>query len=1182
METSAANMAAKQGSARKAAVPAKDLWAAVRNGTPSDVDGALVVLKRNNGNIDARNSFGSTALHIAVWRNHIPIVRRLLAAGADVDVRDGESGWSSLHRALHFGHLAVAGVLIEASANLLLEDSKGRTPVDLISGPVKQVISASSNAGGMEVFSWGNGANYQLGTGTAGIQKLPCRLDILRGLNVTAIAAAKFHSVAATSDGKLYSWGFGRGGRLGHSDFDIHSGQVAVITPQLVSCGLGNHRVRIIAVAKHHSVVATEGGEVFTWGSNREGQLGYTSVDTQPTPRRVTTLKARIVAVAAANKHSAVLTDAGEIFTWGCNREGQLGYGTSNSASNHIPRAVEYLKGKNFYAVSAAKYHTVALGLEGEVFTWGYKMVMPRRVSITRNTKKAGNAPLKFHQVERLHIVAVAAGTTHSTAVSEDGLIFYWVSADPHLRCHQLTSMAGHQAVAVAAGKYRTAIVTAVGNIYAWDGEKTKVDMPPAPFRIHGIKHAIHVSVGENHSLAVAAVYLPKFPPQSATDLCQPVESLSRDLEDADEDLDFDEMGINFSVKSKSCTEAVRLPCEAPSLKELCENVISQHVVEPKNALQLLEVADSLGASKLRKHCEDLVLHNLDYLLTISPLAFAHVTSTLLAEVEKALDGMSSQPWSHRLLPTPTATFPAVVDSEEDECDTGFISRMRCLSFSEPSSASADMKRASEGFFHQGNELDQAVVKQLRALKKKLQQIEALELKQSRGHVLDHQQQAKLETKQAIKEAILAFDSGAVLTAFGFKDKLESSAGATVEGYQGKEIGTRRNRSGRKKNKTLVIVEQSTSDELHKKLKNGQSNKASNKKSQNASMDMKKKTAEFSPPDLEGKVHLHKGVLSTSTSDLKNIDSATSSEKSDSIVAAPSKKSDLIAKQDNNQVAIHGFVAEILDNSLQSSPSLTMEHSHKKKQKKGGLSMFLSGALDSVPKVPVPIQAPAVPKVDGPAWGGFQRNRGLSSLREIQSQQTAEASNAPVEDSLHTQFSSKSVKAKQVAGDVIKGSRSHGDPPEMGLDNLDAGTSRLSLSQFIRTSAPIAVTPVKATKAASSMNPDSSPTPWAGTSPLTSASSFKDIQMEQVKYKTQQKHGGTQGTLSPSNPVGLMNMSASLSSVEKGVDEKVTSRWYKPDTRSPSSIRCIQLEEEAIKELRRMYRNAKVVRTGDL
>lgn len=33
--------------------------------------------------------------------------------------------------------------------------------------------------------------------------------------------------------------------------------------------GLGSRRVKAIAAAKHHTVIATESGEVFTWGSNR-------------------------------------------------------------------------------------------------------------------------------------------------------------------------------------------------------------------------------------------------------------------------------------------------------------------------------------------------------------------------------------------------------------------------------------------------------------------------------------------------------------------------------------------------------------------------------------------------------------------------------------------------------------------------------------------------------------------------------------------------------------------------------------------------------------------------------------------------------------------------------------------------------------------------------------------------
>lgn len=65
----------------------KDLWFVSREGSLSDVDSALALLKKNGGNIDARNAFGLTPLHIAIWRNSIPVVRRLLAAGADPDAR---------------------------------------------------------------------------------------------------------------------------------------------------------------------------------------------------------------------------------------------------------------------------------------------------------------------------------------------------------------------------------------------------------------------------------------------------------------------------------------------------------------------------------------------------------------------------------------------------------------------------------------------------------------------------------------------------------------------------------------------------------------------------------------------------------------------------------------------------------------------------------------------------------------------------------------------------------------------------------------------------------------------------------------------------------------------------------------------------------------------------------------
>lgn len=60
----------------------------------------------------------------------------------------------------------------------------------------------------------------------------------------------------------------------------------------------------------------------------------------------------------------------------------QLGYGTSDSNSNAAPRMVEAMKGKRVVAAAAAKRHTLVLTAGGEVYTWGHRGVSPRRVQL--------------------------------------------------------------------------------------------------------------------------------------------------------------------------------------------------------------------------------------------------------------------------------------------------------------------------------------------------------------------------------------------------------------------------------------------------------------------------------------------------------------------------------------------------------------------------------------------------------------------------------------------------------------------------------------------------------------------------------------------------------------------------------------------------------------------------------
>jgi inhibitor of Bruton tyrosine kinase len=91
-----------------------------------------------------------------------------------------------------------------------------------------------------------------------------------------------------------------------------------------------------------------------------------------------------------------------------------------------------------FFHSSFCLHLYILIFLVLQVFTWGHRLVTPKRVVITRNLKKSGSIPLKFHRKERLHVVSIAAGMAHSMALTEDGALFYWISSDPDLRCQQV------------------------------------------------------------------------------------------------------------------------------------------------------------------------------------------------------------------------------------------------------------------------------------------------------------------------------------------------------------------------------------------------------------------------------------------------------------------------------------------------------------------------------------------------------------------------------------------------------------------------------------------------------------------------------------------------------------------------------------------------------------------------
>ncbi|KAK9811274.1 hypothetical protein WJX72_001024 [[Myrmecia] bisecta] len=116
-------------------------------------------------------------------------------------------------------------------------------------------------------------------------------------------------------------------------------------------------------------IALTDAGEVWTWGSNSDGQIGSGHVGgicgptpVMAAPVEVTALGAvRCIGVSAGLGHTVVVSDSGAVYAWGWNQDGQLGLG--HDYSEEQPQLVEspLLDEAHVVKVCCGARHTLAL-----------------------------------------------------------------------------------------------------------------------------------------------------------------------------------------------------------------------------------------------------------------------------------------------------------------------------------------------------------------------------------------------------------------------------------------------------------------------------------------------------------------------------------------------------------------------------------------------------------------------------------------------------------------------------------------------------------------------------------------------------------------------------------------------------------------------------------------------------
>lgn len=227
-----------------------------------------------------------------------------------------------------------------------------------------------------EVFSWGEESGGRLGHG---IDKDCCRPSLVEFLAINGVdfvACGEYHTCAVSQSGDLFTWGDGthNAGLLGHGNDASHW------IPKRVAGPLEGLQVLSVACGTWHSALATSSGKLFTFGDGTFGVLGHGNRESVPYPREVQSLSGlKTIKVACGVWHTAAIVEvmgqpganvsSRKLFTWGDGDKYRLGHGSKDTYL--LPTCVSSLIDYNFQQLACGHTMTVALTTSGHVFTVG-------------------------------------------------------------------------------------------------------------------------------------------------------------------------------------------------------------------------------------------------------------------------------------------------------------------------------------------------------------------------------------------------------------------------------------------------------------------------------------------------------------------------------------------------------------------------------------------------------------------------------------------------------------------------------------------------------------------------------------------------------------------------------------------------------------------------------------------
>ncbi|MEQ8273410.1 MAG: hypothetical protein RMA76_08685 [Deltaproteobacteria bacterium] len=268
-----------------------------------------------------------------------------------------------------------------------------------------------------------------------------------------------------------------------------------------------------LAAGEQHSLLVTAAGEVYAAGNNSDGQLGF--------PETTGALEAYTVVpdlvgaqdVEAGSATSFVKFDDGRFEAFGFAGNGRLGIGTVATPRQYGAAAMQ---GPALSVVRSGGGHSLGIDASGAAFGWGFNTSGELGIGSTMDQA----VPTAVMVLSNVASFDAAAGGGHSAAVTDDGTVYTWGGnqsgqlGDAMVTPNVLTPSvlaSVDAATAVAVGGTHTLVLKDDGTVWAWGtngqgqlgrGMTSQVETPAA---VPGLSNVMAIDAGRDFSIALAS-----------------------------------------------------------------------------------------------------------------------------------------------------------------------------------------------------------------------------------------------------------------------------------------------------------------------------------------------------------------------------------------------------------------------------------------------------------------------------------------------------------------------------------------------------------------------------------------------------------------------------------------------------------------------------------------------------